>query len=75
MSEEKIKKLQDFESDWYWIPKSKVSEFEEMNAKLCEIEDYMDDPDLFDQFEELFGHYKTGGDKNNMPRHFQKNTF
>jgi len=69
---EAIKKLQDSDGDWYWIPKNKVSEFDKAVNELSNIEDYMDNPDVFDKFEEDFGHYRTGGDKDNMPRHFQK---
>jgi len=71
MNLENIEKLQDNNSDWYWIPKSLVAEFNKAVNVLSDIDDYMDNPDTFDEFEENFGHFRTGGDKDNMPLHFQ----
>jgi len=62
----KIKKIQDSECDWYWIPENEVDKFELMSNSL-NGKDYMDCPDRFDDFESTFGHYRTGGDPNLTP--------
>lgn len=59
------------EGDWFWIPSDKVEVFSEM-SKLIEGITYMDKPDVFDDFENKFGHYRTGGDKGNMPSYFKQ---
>lgn len=68
---EDITKLQDSDGDWYWIPNSLKEVFEFIIGKLSGLE-YMENPDLFDFFEDAFGHYRTGGDMDNKPRYFEQ---
>lgn len=57
---QEIKKLQDNDGHWYWIPKDKVMFFNN-DVEAMSILDYMDDPERFDAFEEDYGKYATGG--------------
>ena len=68
-----VKIVQDFESDWYWIPKDKVKRFEEVNEDLSGME-YMDNPEFFDKFTDDYDVYRTGGDKSNTPLIFKNKT-
>ena len=65
-----ITKLQDDDSHWYWIPNDIVQKFES-DLSAITGKDYMDCPDLFDDFTENYGHYRTGGDPDNMPQYFK----
>lgn len=66
-----IVKMQDNDSHWYWIPKEMEDDFykrcREMDGK-----EYMDDPDAFDEFIEMYDDYRTGGDPNLKPDIFNK---
>lgn len=66
-----ITKIQDCDGHWYWIPNDELEDFEADNRALDGL-DYMDNPDAFDAFESNWGHYRTGGDINNTPRHFKE---
>lgn len=66
-----ITRLQDNDSDWYWIPNKKVREFCS-NKKEIEGKEYMDAPEDFDEFTAKWDVYSTGGDPNNMPDYFKQ---
>lgn len=55
-----VKKMQDFESDFYWIPEDKVDKFNDECAILRGME-YSDNPELFCEFDAEFGMFATGG--------------
>lgn len=61
-----VKVMQDNDSHYYWIPEELVMEFDQLNDSISGIE-YMDNPDLFDEFAEKFEQYRTLGDPNNCP--------
>lgn len=66
----KIKKLQDCDGHWYWIPLDLVEKFEAYIKNLAGL-DYMDDPDLFELFDDNFAEFRTLGDPDNMPEYFK----
>ena len=51
---------QDSDSHWYVIPDELLERFDELDDKTSGVE-YVDDPHSFDEFERLFGKYRTGG--------------
>lgn len=55
-----VKKLQDFESDFYWIPEDRIEKFNEDSEMLGGMQ-YMDNPELFEKFNDDFGIFATGG--------------
>ena len=61
-----LKPIQDNDGDWYWIPTQELEDFTQSVERMSVLE-YMEDTILFDQFEEKFSKYRTGGDMNNMP--------
>ncbi|MGK6342849.1 hypothetical protein ACMGDK_11455 [Chryseobacterium sp. DT-3] len=65
-----IKKLQDDDGHWYWIPNEFVKEFEEHEEFLCG-KSYMDCPDEFDDFIEKWDKYRTHGHPDNVPDIFK----
>ncbi len=64
-----IKKIQDNEGNWYWIPKDQLKEFATYMLDLPEY--YIDNPEMYDEFEDKFGIYRTSGDKNIKPDIFK----
>lgn len=66
----KVKRLQDFESDWYWIPEEKIETFNEMNDELSGMV-YTDNPDFFEKFNDDFGGFSTGGSPDSVPHNFE----
>ena len=68
----KIKKLQDIEGNWYWIPESFIPNFEGVVEKLQGV-DYMDASDEYDLFNDVFEKYRTGGSPDLMPDMFNQN--
>lgn len=56
---------QDEDSHWYFIPNKLLPEFERLKS-LTEGKDYMDDADTFDEFENKFSEYRTGGGINDI---------
>ena len=67
-----ITKKQDNDGDWYWIPNTKIGQFDHDNLQLSGKE-YMNCPDKFDQFQKDFGHYLTGVDPDLIPEILLKN--
>ena len=65
-----ITKLQDSDGHWYWIPNDKVQFFKNDLDVISGIE-YMDNPQRFDDFNEDYGHFATGGDENLKPDFFK----
>lgn len=68
----RVKKVLDHDSHWYWIDENDLFDFNERLKKL-EGKEYMDDPDAFDDFIELYDGYRTGGDPDNTPDPFDGN--
>lgn len=66
-----ITKLKDNDGDWYWIPNEKVKFFNN-DIEAMSILTYMDNPERFDDFNEDYGHFATGGDPDLMPDFFKK---
>lgn len=70
----KITKTQDWEGDdWYWIPNKLLKQFNADSDKMSSIGEYMDDPDAFDEFEQKYGKYKTGGSPDLVPDFYEGN--
>lgn len=69
----RVKKLQDTDSHWYWIPEELVAGFNQLCEKLSG-KMYMDCPDVFDSFSESFEVYSTGGCPNTPPDCFDGNS-
>ncbi|WP_456867609.1 hypothetical protein [Galbibacter sp. BG1] len=67
-----IKRLQDGDGHWYWIPLNEVDSFA---ADLDKIDgkDYMDCPDEYDAFSEKYEKYRTGGSPDLIPDFFNEN--
>lgn len=65
----RVKKLQDSDGHWYWIPLEEVDKFEQDSRDLDGM-DYMDCPDKFDDFSDNYEKYRTGGDPDNVPDYF-----
>ena len=65
-----IKKIQDDDGHWYWLPISETTLFYEYLQKMEGIS-YSDDPDLVDEFIERFDKYRTGGGPDVVPNHFK----
>lgn len=61
---------QDCDGDWFWIPVELLGIFNELDDKLCGLA-YMDSPDDFDEFEEMFGGFRTGGVPELRPQCFK----
>ena len=61
-----ITKIQDDNSDWYWIPSELIKDFMEDLEKIAGKE-YMDCCHYFDYFEDKYNIYKTGGDIGLIP--------
>ena len=68
---ENIKKAQDSDGHWYWIPKRLLAEFTNELKEITGLE-YMDNPDAFDLFSDKYEQYRTLGDPGNMPDFFDK---
>jgi len=56
---QKVVAIRDYESHWYVIPNAMHEQFNNLLREGAETDDY-------DKFEELFSHYRTGGDLNNI---------
>lgn len=67
----KISKEQDHDGNWYWIPNELLTEFNTTVVHLCNI-DYENNFEDFDNFEDEYSKYATGGDKNVMPSFFSE---
>lgn len=67
----KVKRLKDFECDWYWIPEDKIEKFNQ-DSETLEGMEYMDNPELFESFSADYGHYATGGAPDLVPFEFEK---
>lgn len=66
-----VSKEQDHDGNWYWIPNELLDEFSNTVGHLCNIE-YENNFEEFDNFEEEYSKYATGGDKNVMPSFFSE---
>lgn len=51
---------QDGDCHWYFIPSEEVEEFDRL-LQATEGKDYMDAPDEYDEFNDKFSEYQTGG--------------
>lgn len=61
---------QDESSHWYLIPKDQIKEFNDLSNRIIATD--ANDQDLIDDFEAKFGHYRTGGDLNNVQLYIEK---
>ncbi len=61
-----ITKIQDNDGHWYWIPNTRIGNFEHDNLQLSG-KDYMNCPEKFDEFNSIFSDYLTGGDPDLIP--------
>lgn len=48
---------QDSDLSWYLVPSVMAFDFDEFKEKLKKLK-YKDNPELFDEFEEVFGKYR-----------------
>ncbi len=67
----KIKKLQDGDGHWYWIPLADVPQFRIDLDRILGIE-YLDDPEAFDDFSIRYSSFATGGSPDSVPFAFEK---
>lgn len=58
--------IEDNDGDWFWIPNDQVGEFTVRSNQISGL-DYMENPDLFDTFNEKYAKYATGGDSQMCP--------
>lgn len=61
---------QDDDSHWYWIPIELLEKFDS-DLQVIYGKDYMEVADEVDTFIEDFDRYRTCGDPNNIPFHFE----
>jgi hypothetical protein len=69
-----ITKLTDNDGHWYWIPNEMVNNFNEYLDKMRGKE-YLDIPNIFDDFIDKYSKYETGGDENLTPQYFGKDVY
>ncbi len=72
MEEIEVIVCQDGDCHWYWIPKTEKQEFDDIEEKTSGI-DYMENPDLFEEFISKFEKYATGGSPDLEPNFFKEN--
>ncbi|MBS9773810.1 MAG: hypothetical protein KGV59_01455 [Tenacibaculum sp.] len=65
-----VKKLQDSDCHWYWIPKNLVEDFNNENDYLSD-KFYVENASMFDDFITKYDKYRTGGCPNNTPEIFK----
>src|SRR5680860_1842452 len=70
MKEPKITKIQDDDFHWYWIPDCILSAFK-LDLKAITGKMYLDNPEAFDEFNEKYGQYRTGGAPDLAPDMFE----
>lgn len=66
-----IKKLQDNDGDWYWIPDHMVEDFNRDSSLLAGVE-FLDNEEGHKDFMDAFDRYRTGGDRDLMPKFFKE---
>ncbi len=69
-----FQRICEHDGDWYWIPKAILNDFNKDLNEISGIE-YMDAPDLFDDFETKYNKFHTGGCKTLAPEYFKNKLY